>query len=273
MNVLPVAASHTAGAGPDFLWLHLRELPYFRSILRAVEARFYQRLDLPRPILDVGCGDGHFASVVFSASIDLGLDPHRPSLREARRRGAYRALVNSDGTRIPVGSGSLGSVVSNSVLEHLPDLDGVLSEIARGLRRGGPLVFTVPNPGYRSEMSLPRFLRSLGLPRVAHAYQDYFMWMSRTRNMFYEAEWAERLARVGLVVERTERYFSPAALRALEWGHYFGAPSLMARWLTGRWILAPRRWNLWLTERLTRRYYLETPCPDGTYSFYLARKA
>jgi SAM-dependent methyltransferase len=259
-------------AGKDFLWLHLRELPYFRSILRAVEARFYQGLDLPKPILDVGCGDGHFATVVFDSPIDVGIDLHLPSLREANRRGAYRLLLDTDGTRLPIRSASLGSAFSNSVLEHLPDLDGVLAEIARTLKPGAPLFFTVPNPGYRTELSFPRFLASVGLSRAARAYQGYFMWMSRTRNMMYEAEWAERLGRAGLAVERTARYFSPAALHALEWGHYFGAPSLVARWLTGHWIVAPHRWNLWLTERLTRRYYLETPCSDGTYSFYLARK-
>jgi SAM-dependent methyltransferase len=267
-----VTGSQGTVAGKDFLWLHLRELPYFRSILRAVEARFYQGLDLPRPILDVGCGDGHFASVTFESRIDVGVDLHLPSLREAGRRGVYSLLLDSDGTRLPLRSGSLGSAFSNSVLEHLPDLDGVLAEIGRALRPGAPLFFTVPNPGYRTELSFPRFLASLGLRRAARGYQDYFMWMSRTRNMMYEPEWTERLARAGLVVERTARYFSPAALHALEWGHYLGAPSLLARWLTGRWILAPRRWNLWLTERLTRRYYLEMPCPDGTYSYYFARK-
>jgi SAM-dependent methyltransferase len=265
-------ASRAVDADRDFLWLHLRELPYFRSILRAVEARFYQELELPHPILDVGCGDGHFASVVFDRQIDIGVDLHLPSLREANRRGVYCLLLESDGTRLPIRSESLGSAFSNSVLEHLPDLDGVLAEIARTLRPRAPVFFTVPNPGYQTELSFPRFLASVGLRRAARGYQDYFMWMSRTRNMMYEPEWTERLGRVGLAVERTARYFSPAALHALEWGHYFGAPSLVARWLTGHWIVVPQRWNLWLTERLTRRYYLEAPCPDGTYSFYLARK-
>lgn len=256
----------------DFLWLNLMDLPYFRAILRAVEARFYQGLDLPRPILDVGCGDGHFASVAFEKPLDVGVDLHLPSLREARRRKHYRLLLESDGTRLPLASNSLGSAFSNSVLEHLPDLDGVLAEIGRVLRPGAPLFFTVPNPGYRSELSFPRFLERLGLKAAARGYADYFMWMSRTRNMLYEAEWSERLWKAGLAVERTERYFSPAALHALEWGHYFGAPCLPPRWLLGRWIVAPTRWNLGLTERLTRRYYQEMPGPDGTYSYYLARK-
>jgi hypothetical protein len=52
----------------DYLWLNLRDLPYFRAMLRAVEAKFYQQFELSAPTLDVGCGDGHFGritSIVF----------------------------------------------------------------------------------------------------------------------------------------------------------------------------------------------------------------
>ena len=37
----------------DYLYLHLRDLPYFRGMLRAVEAQFYQEFELPAPTLDV----------------------------------------------------------------------------------------------------------------------------------------------------------------------------------------------------------------------------
>ncbi len=256
----------------DFLWRHLIELPYARSILRAVEARLYQGIALPRPIMDVGCGDGHFASVAFEEPIDVGIDPHRPSLLEAARRGSHRWLLQSEGTRLPLNDSSLSSAFSNSVLEHLPNLDGVLAEVARVLRTGAPFIFTVPNPGYRTELSFPQFLGRIGQKRAAEAYADFFMWMSRTKNLFYEDEWGRRLARAGFAVERTHRYFSPSALHALEWGHYFGLPCLLPRWTLRRWIIAPYRWNLVLTERLMRRYYLEIPSEAGTYSFYLARK-
>ena len=71
----------------DYLWLNLRDLPYFRSLLRAVEARFYQGFDLPHPILDVGCGDGHFATVAFDYKLDVGIDPWGSPIREASQRG------------------------------------------------------------------------------------------------------------------------------------------------------------------------------------------
>ena len=49
----------------DYLWLNLRELPYFRGLLRAIEGRFYEEIELAEPVLDLGCGDGQFAAVTF----------------------------------------------------------------------------------------------------------------------------------------------------------------------------------------------------------------
>jgi hypothetical protein len=56
----------------------------------------------------------------------------------------------------------------------------------------------------------------------------------------------------------------------LEWGHYFGAPTLLPHAISRRWIIAPWRWNLFLTERLVRRYTLAQPDPLGTFTFYVA---
>jgi SAM-dependent methyltransferase len=256
----------------DFLWLHLRELPYFRSILRAVEAELFQDVELEHPVLDVGSGDGHFASVTFKDQVDVGLDPDRSVMSEAQRRGGYRWLVQADGARMPFPDRAFASAISNSVLEHIPQLVDVLREAGRVLKRGAPFVFTVPNPGYRTELSISDWLETLRLKSLAQAYEDWFMRMSRTWNLFYEEGWEQRLAIAGFEIERTFRYFPPESLRALEWGHYFGAACLLPRWLFGRWVIASTRWNLRLTEYIVRRYY-ETPrTVEGTYSFYLARK-
>jgi len=256
----------------DFLWPHLRDLPYFRATLRAIEARMMQDVDLPAPVLDLGCGDGHFASATFEHPIDVGIDPELGMIREALRRKRYNLLAVAQGARLPHPSGYFASAVSNSVLEHVEKLGDVLAELGRVMQSGAAFVFTVPNTGYRRELSLPKWLSRLGLRTLGDAYQAWFMRMSRTKNLFDEDEWSQRLASAGFAVERTQRYFSPAALRMLEWGHYFGGPCLLPRVLTGRWILAPTRWNLWLTERLVRRYYLEPFTDDGTYTLFLARR-
>lgn len=247
-----------------FLFPHLRDLPYFRALLRAVEAQFYQSIELPAPTLDLGCGDGHFASLAFDRRLDIGLDPAAESLREARRRGAYRALVQADGAAMPFPAGHFASAVSNSVLEHIPHLDAVLAETGRLLRPSAPFIFCVPNPRYFSALSLRRLL--------GPAYADWFGRVSRVLHADEPPVWEERLARAGFRLERWWHYFSPAAMRVLEWGHYLGLPSLLARKLTGRWILVPARANLWLTELFVRRHASSQPVEDGVFTFYIARK-
>jgi SAM-dependent methyltransferase len=256
----------------DFLYPHLQSLPYFRAMLRAMESRWYQDVELPRPILDVGCGDGHFASVAFDEQLDYGIDPDFPSLKEAAGFGAYKRLIQSDGAKLPFPNASQGSAISNSVLEHIPHLQDVLQELGRVLPSGAPFAFTVPNPGYAEDLSLPRWLTRIGLRSLGERYRQWFMVMSRTWNLHDEQGWAKLLSTAGFEIETTFRYFSPSALAMLEWGHYFGVPTLLPRIVVQRWILAPWRWNLWLTDRLVRRYYNESPRDDGTYSFYLARK-
>ena len=59
----------------QILWRHISSLPYFRGFLRAVEDRFLQEIPLTEPQLDLGSGDGHFASVAFNRKPDFGLDP------------------------------------------------------------------------------------------------------------------------------------------------------------------------------------------------------
>ena len=63
-----------------------------------------------------------------------------------------------------------------------------------------------------------------------------------------------------------------AALHALEWGHYFGAPCFVPRLTTGRWIFVPQKGNMALTDHVVRKYYVEEAPEVGTYSFYLARR-
>src|SRR5512140_1758220 len=158
----------------DFLFLHVRDLPYFRGLLRAVESRFYQGLPLPGPVYDLGCGDGVFASLTFDRQIDVGLDPWHGPIHEAPRHGAYASLVEADAARSPFPAGHFGSAISNSVLEHIPHLDEVLVETARLLKPGAPFVFCVPNHNFLPSLSIARFFGRLGLRSFARAYRSFF---------------------------------------------------------------------------------------------------
>jgi len=257
---------------PDFLWLHLRDLPYFRGMLRAVESAFYQNYQLAAPTLDLGCGDGHFASLTFKEPLDVGIDPWVGPIRTARRRNFYRLLVQGDGAKMPFPDNYFASGLSNSVLEHIPHIDAVLVETGRVLRSGAQFLFCVPNPRYLSELAVPQVLRRAGLKQLGENYRRWFKRITRVHHLDDTTVWAERLKQAGFALEQSWHYFSPAAMRTLELGHYLGAPTLLPHFLIGRWILAPTRWNLTLTLRWVRKYALAEPHPQGTFTFYQARK-
>jgi len=256
----------------DYFWPHLIGLPYFRSLLRSVEASYYQDLDLPEPVLDVGSGDGHFASLVFDRKLDVGLDPWWGPLRESKQYDIYHALVQADAAYSPFPPGHFASALSNSVLEHIEHIDEVLAGTSRVLQPGAPFLFCVPNQDYVNELSIPKILRKIGMSRLANTYVDWFMRISRTVHADSPEVWERRLNQAGFELERYWHYFSPASLAFLEWGHYFGAPSWITKLLFDRWIIAPFRWNLALTERMLRRFAATEPIPTGTYSFFIARK-
>ncbi len=257
----------------DYLWLHLKDLPYFRSLVRAVEARFYKDIDLPEPVLDVGCGDGHFASVAFDRPLDVGIDPWTGPIRKAARYGGYKALVQGDGAYLPFPDRYFGSAVSNSVLEHIPPVDEVLGETARVLQPGAPFVFCVPNDHFLDSLSVSRALDRAGLRRLGNSYRAFFNRISRHVHCDPPEVWQDRLMRAGFLVDRWWHYFPPQAMQVVEWGHYFGLPSLLIHGLTRRWLLAPRRWNLALTRRIVEPYYRQDPAsPDGVYTFYITHR-
>jgi SAM-dependent methyltransferase len=254
----------------DFLFLHLCDLPYFRGFLRAVESRFYEDLPMPAPILDVGCGDGNFAALTFDGTIDVGLDPWHGPIHEAKRYGKYHLLVESYGDRAPFPDGCFASAFSNSVLEHIPDVDAVLKETARMLQPGAPFYFCVPNANFTQNLSVARFFDRIGLKPLASAYRRFFNFISRHRHTDHPDVWEKRLNDAGFKVERWWHYFSPSALATLEWGHYFGLPSLISKKLFGRWILAPYRWNLSLIYNWLRKYAQDPLHESGAYTFYIA---
>jgi SAM-dependent methyltransferase len=182
-------------------------------------------------------------------------------------------LSQSLGSALPFASGYFATVVSNSVLEHIPEVDAVLAEIGRVLCGGGRFIFCVPADTFTELLLFAQIFRRLRLEGPARAYERYFNRISRHHHCDGPDVWQGRLAEAGLQLTDSFYYFSEQALHALDLGHYFGVPSLVAKKLTGRWILSPTRWNLALTERWLRPLY-EEPLPEvGAYLFLVSIKA
>jgi SAM-dependent methyltransferase len=257
----------------DYLWLHLKDLPYFRAILRAVEARQYPSFDLQHPILDIGCGDGHFVTIAMDDKVDVGIDPWTGPVRLARKNNGYNLIVQGSGYTLPFPDNYFNSALSNSVLEHIPDLDTTLREISRVLKPGARFVFCVPNDRFLANLSISGFFDSIGWKFLGDWYRKFFNQVCRHIHCDTPDVWENRLDENGLEIERWWHYFSPKALHILEWGHYFGLPSLLIHFVTRKWNLVNTRWNFILTNKIVEPVYREKhEQPDGVYSFYIVKK-
>ncbi len=161
--------------------------------------------------LDLGCGDGTLARVLVACTPEVrwtGLDVDARDAALARRGGVYDRVHVAPAARIPEPDGAFDLVFSNSALEHMAGLDGVLAEVRRVLRRGGRFVFTVPEPRFRDHLLWPRLLRRLGAVRAAAAYQAHLDRRLGHVNYLSPDEWRARLARHDLNVIRTVPYLS-----------------------------------------------------------------
>lgn len=258
----------------DLLWQQLKTLPAFRALLRAMEARFYEQIPLPDPILDIGCGDGNFAQLALPGRrITAGIDPWWRPLNKAVKAGNYELPIQALGDNLPFPDNYFASGFSNSVLEHIPDIQPVLNEIGRVLQPGAPFLITTISHYFTEFLGGGEFFDRLGLNRMADRYRDFFNRIARHAHTDSPETWANRLAEAGFTIERWQYYFSREALHALEIGHVQGLPAAAMHALTGHWIIAPWESSLGPTERWVRPFFEEEPQPDnGACLLFVARK-
>ncbi len=258
----------------DLLWKNISSLPYFRGFLRAVEGGFYDDIEIAEPVLDLGCGDGHFTSVTFAnRSIKfLGIDPEFKSLNEARQYSIFSHLVCARGDRLPFSGQYFHNAVSNSVLEHIPEVEAVLDEADRVIKPGGKLVICVPNNNFTSNLSIARFFDGMGLKSLATWYRKLFNKISRHYHPDEPDKWKKRLQNSGFEITESWNYFTPESLTILEWGHYFGLPSWINKKLFNQWILFPSIKNpilsriyQWLRSHVDNNQKTK----NGAYSFFI----
>jgi SAM-dependent methyltransferase len=163
--------------------------------------------------LDLGCGDGILTDILFER---IGVTPNLvgvdidPLETEAAASYAFFDRIHTVAAQaIPEPDATFDYAFSNSVLEHIPDLDGVMTEVARTLKPGGRFWFTVPGPNFRDNMagsivpgiSRERYLDDMD-KRLAH-----FHYLS-------PADWQAMCDAKGLVLDGAEGYLDkPAAQR------------------------------------------------------------
>ncbi len=221
------------------------------GLWRAAEIASLRACAFARPILDLGCGDGVVTSFVLGR-VEVGLDPWETALVRAAALGVYDRLEQATIEAAPLAAESVATIISNSVLEHLANIDEALRAAARLLVPGGRLVFTVPTEAFGRWLLVP----SAAYGRWRNAAYDH-------RNVWTLQEWDRRLRGAGFEIEETSAYLR-RPLVAL-----WDALELTQRVWVGQRRVAGAVWKsvparaIGLLARLASRLDLSSPPPGG----------
>jgi SAM-dependent methyltransferase len=122
-----------------------------KALLRAIEAQLYLVHQIASPILDAGCGDGKFASLL-NFTVDFGVEIDSVRAATSISHAKILQTIGGDLRKLPFAKNSIATIICNSTLEHIPDLERVLNELNRVTKPNGTLMFTVPTPQKREHL-------------------------------------------------------------------------------------------------------------------------
>ncbi|UCB60254.1 MAG: class I SAM-dependent methyltransferase [Candidatus Bathyarchaeota archaeon] len=110
-------------------------------------------------ILDVGCADGFYTRKLARRRCNaLGIELDKDAVRLACRHESTRGIefLIGDAQKLPIKGESLDKIILVSVLEHIPNDDYTLKEIARVLKAGGCLVMSLDSLSHKTTSDLMR---------------------------------------------------------------------------------------------------------------------
>ena len=104
--------------------------------------------------LDLGCGDGLLSGLLRARELTLA-DVSAVALERAARRVPTATVVElSPDAPLPFAESTFDLVLCAETLEHVRDLQLLLSEARRVLRPGGALAITTPSHGRADGLSI-----------------------------------------------------------------------------------------------------------------------
>ena len=160
------------------LWLNPVRFGYFRRILLEqlkVEPRGMETLD-------VGCGGGLLAEEFARLGCRVtGIDPSERSLATARAHAQQSGLdityLAGVGEQLPFADAAFDLVYCCDVLEHVGNLERVISEIARVLKPGGIFLYDTINRTPLSRLILVKMAQEWPatrfMPPNLHDWQQF----------------------------------------------------------------------------------------------------
>jgi 2-polyprenyl-3-methyl-5-hydroxy-6-metoxy-1,4-benzoquinol methylase len=169
-------------------------------------------------LLDVGCGEGVFASELLRAGTRVvGIDVAAEPLRRARERDpALDLRLVEEGEPWPLPDGGFDAVWAGETIEHVADTGGWLSQVRRVLRPQGRLLLSTPNQGR---------VRRLAAALSGRAFERDFDPLSEHLRFYTRTSLSRLLESCGFQEVRVLRAGGPPAARRV-----LLAAAVRARW-------------------------------------------
>lgn len=207
------------------LKIYLENKPTFLAIIRAKEATIFNCL-LPYKgkVLDFGCGDGFFTKTSLLDSnqkINVGLETDYKRAHMAEEKLIYQKVVLYNGKKIPFKNKEFSLVLSNSVLEHIKDIESSLREIYRILKKGGKFYVSVMVKDYEDNLLGTFFLSKL-----------YKLWMKKRayhENLLSKKEWEKLFFKTGFKLENKVGYLNRTNTQFLDLIQYLSIPTILTQ--------------------------------------------
>lgn len=131
-------------------------------------------------VLEVGCGQGHLTRALAAQGVDIiGIDAN-PNAPEIAGNGLVRCMKAES---LDFDDNTFDVVISVHALEHIPDLESALSEIARVLKPGGEAVHIYPAEPIMGLYAVPTSVILHGTPFKAREVHCHKLWPSKLRRM------------------------------------------------------------------------------------------
>lgn len=222
--------------GKYFLKKFLHIAPLSHALWRTPEALVFDSLKLQNPILDLGCGFGEFAGVVFN-QIEVGVDINSHELKQALSGKSYKKVKWADARKLPFPNEKFSSVVSVSVVEHIPGVEKAIAEVSRVLKKGGFFAFTVPTKDLYADLFIPKLFKILGLEGVGKYYFKQHCKMFKHVDLKTPQWWVKELEKNNFKVLEKSGTISPAVAKLHEVFLITALPSQLWKWIFKRRLI------------------------------------
>lgn len=185
----------------------------FRAIeLKTIHETCKNKIFL-QPSLDLGCGDGKIAKMLFDDQFTYGIDNgEAKDVKEAVKDKIYGKVLLESAEKMSLLDNSVNFVFSNCVIEHIPGIENVLSEVSRILKSCGFFVFTTPSDKFSDYLYISNKLSSVGLGFLEKKYIKKRNAMLNHYNMHSREGWQEKLKEYRMEVVDHAYYISKDAL-------------------------------------------------------------